>query len=724
MKWILGGLVALCLYGGVARADTPEEQIAAASALFSAERYAEAAQKLDAFLAATPRHAKAGVVAFTLGRCRSELKQYPQAVAAYEKAIASKDATILQLAYLGMGEAATYAHDYEKAASALDVAVKGNLKPEQAAPAWFWLAQADYQMQRYDQAQQAYTKVIQDYGRSDFADGAYYGAGLTALKLKRNDDARRDFQTLVSRFPKSEDRLQAALLMAQLDLEARRYPEARAGFESLLKNFASTPKGQKVQAAAEDGLIQCLLAMQDYNAAAGRLESAIGRLKPGDAQRFRAQLSLGHARYHLKDYDLAYTAYVEASKSAESSVAAEALYWAGNAALGNNKHSDAAALFTRYVTKFPTQSLAPKAQLRAADAYLNAKQPDAARAAYQLVVTNYAQSPEATEAKQALQEMHGEKLRGSIQTARKQIQDKQFAEAQTSLLALLKTKPDADLETEAQYLLGVTYEALKKPQPAASAYSESLRLKPASPWAAEIQSSLAWLYLDLRQPLSAEKAANAVLAMNRPKEQEEQARLALIQALMEEQKWDAVVEGCKAILDKNPSSQTVPTVLYVQATSLDRQKKPEESQPIWERIATEFPKSEFAAQGLLRSGDALSKAEKWPEAQAKYTQLLTDFPQSPYATEARLNLGAALFRQDKFAESAFEYTTVASSKNGGELIPEALYWAGVAYTKADKKAEAIERLTSLVDKYPKHLRVPNAKTRLAALKALSTGSPH
>src|SRR4051794_25562579 len=93
-KLILGGLVALCLYGGVARADTPEEQIAAASALFSAERYAEAAQKLDAFLVATPRHPKAGVVAFTLGRCRSELKQYPQAVAAYEKAVATKDTSI------------------------------------------------------------------------------------------------------------------------------------------------------------------------------------------------------------------------------------------------------------------------------------------------------------------------------------------------------------------------------------------------------------------------------------------------------------------------------------------------------------------------------------------------------------------------------------------------------------------------------------------------------
>ena len=101
---------------------------------YSARKNRGSGQKLDAFLAATPRHQKAGVVAFTLGRCRSELKQYPQAVAAYEKAIAFKDPAVLQLAYLGLGEAATYAHDYEKAAFALELALRGQLKPDRRLP--------------------------------------------------------------------------------------------------------------------------------------------------------------------------------------------------------------------------------------------------------------------------------------------------------------------------------------------------------------------------------------------------------------------------------------------------------------------------------------------------------------------------------------------------------------------------------------------------------------
>src|SRR5438045_3219356 len=87
-------------------AQSPEERLAAASALYDAKKYAEAAQHLDGFLSSAPKHAKAGAAALVLGRCRAELKQWSQAVGAYEKAVASKDAAVLQPAQLGLGEAA------------------------------------------------------------------------------------------------------------------------------------------------------------------------------------------------------------------------------------------------------------------------------------------------------------------------------------------------------------------------------------------------------------------------------------------------------------------------------------------------------------------------------------------------------------------------------------------------------------------------------------------
>src|SRR4051794_28230412 len=319
------------------RAETPEEQLAAASALFDAKKYAEAAQRLDLFLTANPKHAKAGAAALALGHCYTGLKQYAKAVPAYEKAVASKDPAVVPMAELALGEAAIQSEQWDKAAAALDVAVKSPLKPEQGALAWYWLGQARYQLGKFPAAEDAYLRVTRDYPRSDILDDAYFGAGLAAQRQDKADLARQRFRTVVDRFPQSPDRPQALLLLAQIDLDAKRYREARAGFEALLQDPAAKAAGADLVAAAENGLVGALLELQDYPAATSRLEAILNRLPPADPQRFRVQLSLGNCRYHEKQYEPALAAYLEAAKSTEGAVAGEGHYWAANSYLALKK---------------------------------------------------------------------------------------------------------------------------------------------------------------------------------------------------------------------------------------------------------------------------------------------------------------------------------------------------------------------------------------------------
>ncbi len=144
-----------------AQAQSPAEQLAAASALFDAGKYAEAARTLDAFLAANPKHPRVGAAALALGRCRSELKQYAKAVPAYEKAIAAKDPAVITTAELGLGEAALQTGQWAKAAGALSAATQAGVTPEQAPIALAWLGQANYQLGKYAPADEAYTQVIE-----------------------------------------------------------------------------------------------------------------------------------------------------------------------------------------------------------------------------------------------------------------------------------------------------------------------------------------------------------------------------------------------------------------------------------------------------------------------------------------------------------------------------------------------------------------------------------
>src|SRR3954469_21893327 len=121
MKKHVGPLTLLLAFAiaAPAFAQSADEQLAAAGALYDARKYQEAAQRLDQFLAGTPPPAKVGVAAFTLGRCYSELRQWEKAVPAYEKAVTAMDPAVTANAQLGLCEAAMQSSQWEKAAAAL-----------------------------------------------------------------------------------------------------------------------------------------------------------------------------------------------------------------------------------------------------------------------------------------------------------------------------------------------------------------------------------------------------------------------------------------------------------------------------------------------------------------------------------------------------------------------------------------------------------------------------
>lgn len=728
-------LILALLVAAPALAQSPDEQLAAASALFDAKKYSEAAQRLETFLAANPKHAKAGPAALALARSYVELKQYAKAVPAYEKAVASKDPAVVPIAQLGLGEAAINSEQWEKAAAALDAAVKSPLKPEQAPLAYYWLGQAQFETGKFPAAEEAYLKVARDFPRSDLAAPAYFGAGLSALRQNKRDAAQQYLKTVVGRYPAAEDRPRAMLILAQVDLEAKRAREARAGFETLLQDPA-VKTDEAVRGAAEAGLVAALLELEDFPAAAARLDAILARLKPDDPQRWRAHLSLGHCRYRQKQYEPALASYREASKSPEGPVAGEGHYWAGSSALALMKPTDAAAEFTKLLTRFPKHELCSRAQLRLGDALLAAKQEQAASAAYQAVLDRYPQSAEAPEAKKALGELAlsatdpvklaaalktappAERARGTLRLARLYLEGKKPADAEKALAELVQSRPAPEVLAEGQYLLGVALESRDAAALAAAALAEALRLQPAASWAPDAQGRLAWLYLDLKKPAESERAAAAVLAGKPDAEAERQARLALIQAQLDQEKWDPALEGCRLLLASNPPPDTVATVLYTQAWVGEKRGKPEESLPLWERLSREFPRSQYAVEALVRQGDARYKAGKFAEAREKYQAAVTADPKNAMAAEARFKLGSTLYNLEQYPQSAAELDQVAADKSAGAYIPEALYWSGRALEKADRKEDALQRYTRLVTQFSTHARAADGKLRVAALKAV------
>ena len=734
---LFGTIGCVCLLNAPVRAafaQTPDETLAAASALFDAQKYASAATRLEAFLKANPKHPKAGAAALALARCYAEQKQFAQAIPAYEKAIASKQADVLVTARLGLGEAAITTGDYAKAIAALAPVARENLPAEQASVVWMWLGQAYFARKQYEPAETAYLRVTTKYENSPDAPNAWYGAALAALRLNKKDAAKPRLQTYLDRYPNSPDRPQAMLLLAQIHLDAKDYGRARILFERAAGSNGTTPA---FHAEAEDGLIQALLELKDYGEAANRLDAALARLPESDPQRFRALLSLGQCRYRQGQFEPAFTAYIGASKSAEPEVAAQGYYWAGNSALALKRNEEAAAQFAKLTAKFPQQELAPRAELKAGDAYLAAKKNEAASAAYRIVAAKYPKSPEAADARKALAGLAGslsdpaqllaalkdapapERNAGRLRAARLYLDARNVEAAVPVLASLIADKPGAEIAAEADYLLGLSYETQQKTAPAADALAQAVTLKPDAAWTADAQQHLALLYLNNHQSPKAEKAANAALSLKLEPADQEQMRLVRMQAQTDQQKWDAALAGSQELLANSASPDATTAALFTQAWILDRQNKQDAALPVWERLARDFPKSPNAADAFVRIGDARFEAKKFDEARDKFAQVAADFPQSPLLPEARFKLGSSLFHLEKYDDAASAFRSAAESKGAGEMVPEALYWQGVALDKAGHKIEAIAPLTRLVAKYPKSPRVTNANVRLAALKAVS-----
>ncbi len=666
-------------------AQAPAEQLAAASALYDAHKFSQAAKLLDAFLAANPGHPRAGAAALALGRCRSELGQYAQAVPAYEKALAAKDPAVKNIAELGLGEAALQTGQWAKAAGALKAATAAGVTSAQAPIAYDWLGQASYQLGKYEAAAAAYGQVAAKYPDSAVAADASFGAGLSALKLGRTDEARERLRAVVDRYASSENRPQALLLLGQIDLDAKQYVPARDDFRAAL---AAKGADADTKQTAEDGLVNALLKLGDFAGAATRLQAILANLPPADPQRFPAELTLGRCLYAQKQYAPAQAAYSAAAKSPDAKVAAQGLYWSANCALALGHSAEAAALFARVASRFPASELAAKARAKAGDVKAAAKEDDAAHV---------------------------------LRQARLDLDAKKYVPAGAALSALLATAPPADVAAEAHYLLGLTDQGLGKNGPARAALTAALPGGAGTDWLPDAHVQLAWLEIERKQPVAAEKAARAALDLAaKPGYSpaiEQQARLALVQADLDQQKWDDALAGCQTLSAGSPPPDVMATVLFTQAWVSEKQGQADAALPLWSRLASEFGQSAYASQALLHLGDASFKAQKFDDAQARYSDLLAKYPRSADAPQARLGLGNTLYSLGKYDGAAAAFDTLAADKAADDLRPEALYWAGASWEKAGKKTAAVQRLSRLVSEYPSSARVAKAKVRLAYLKA-------
>lgn len=126
----------------------------------------------------------------------------PDPVPASQPQPAQKD---ISLALFDAGVNAYNARNYQEAERSFKDFLKNYPNHTQTAEAQYYVAETQFQRNRFPEAALAYDTVIKKYPKSPSAPGAYYKQGIAFSKMGQRDAARARMQEVISKFPNSAE---------------------------------------------------------------------------------------------------------------------------------------------------------------------------------------------------------------------------------------------------------------------------------------------------------------------------------------------------------------------------------------------------------------------------------------------------------------------------------------------------------------------------------------
>jgi len=259
-------------------------------------------------------------------------------------------------ATLLLGKTRFSQRDFSGALESFRAAESFSPVPGRPGEARFWEAEALFRMDRFEDAREAYGRVLSDYPDSPLAADALYGRAWSNRRLKKNDRAVADFREVLDSYPQSTAAPSASYYLARTLMEMKRPDDA----VSLLRAFPSKYPGHALVPQARYALGQALLDAGETQEGLAELRAFIAAYPDSDltpqARRLVADTVIrgGNKTELAAEYK---------RLMAQSPPSAEALYEAGVLASRLGRSADAQGAWTRLRKEFPDHALASRAAL-------------------------------------------------------------------------------------------------------------------------------------------------------------------------------------------------------------------------------------------------------------------------------------------------------------------------------------------------------------------------
>ncbi|WP_197529142.1 tetratricopeptide repeat protein [Aeoliella mucimassa] len=737
----------------------------AGKALYQAQSYAQAAEKLGTAYQAKPEDAD---LAHWWVRALIEASSAEKALAAADQALAKTSSPELMLAKAD----AMYALDNQRAASVDVYAAAAAAGEGEVAAEGFYLAAATaLELQDFAKAKQYAEQVIAKYGDSSFvgdaqltlaeaqlrAGEAQAAATTFAELLKSADDEHRlawsvrkawahstagDEQAVLTTLQPlnaaadSSDGQQAQFLVGRANYRLKQYPQAIEALKAVAaldppSNWTAEAKlitGRSQAAAGElDAAIASLTSLIDSQPEATMLAQAYYR-------RGEANEKAGNAEAAIADYDQV------VATAAKHPLAPYAGYRAARLLLNSDQAAAAAERFAKLATEYPDHALAREGQMGQA--------------------SSLAQAGKHTEALKALAGMDGKNPQVALARGTSLAGLEKWDEAIAALTTATTAGDEFTDRDRAWYELGWAYREAKKPAESQQAFTKLAEQFADSPLARDAMFRIGESHYEAGEfPAAAEWFAKSADGNMSDPELHEKALHMLAWARFKDKKYDQAADSFEVQMQAYPTASLAADAKWMRGESLFALEEYEKALAAYDEAKADKPTAQsLAPLGMLHAGQAANQLKQWDQAVAWLKKANADYPDYAGQSEVEYELGWALAKQNKPDEAMPLLLKVADRDTSplgararfvtGELqfaakdyepairsffrvaygygdrqAPEAYHnWQAESLFEAARCLEQLDRSSAakkvyaeLVERFPEHSKAELAKNRLNSL---------
>ena len=547
-------------------------------------------------------------------------------------------------------------------------------KTDVAARAQFFLGEALFAKESYEEAIKEFNKVLADYFEHNLAARAQYRIGRCLDALGRGSEATSTYQAVVAGYPLSPESPAAAYLAGVGLLTQKRPLAAAPYFQLVLDRYAkSDSAGAIVFASSEHKeLVEASLCLLEYSYhMSGNLGQLCG-VPHLMLQKMPPSTSTWRAYAILIDAD---------------ALASQARYGEAEAALG------------KLIGAFPEHPVAVPANRLLAWTYAQQGKDELAIATEEKMLERYASMDEGANLGSAF-----------YNKANILFNRKEYREAADTYDEFTRRFPESPKRAQALYQAGLCYQRLNQNGDAVDRWEELVKSDSTSATAeralvragdlyfrAESYADAKRCYRSLLERFSSSSAAamgllriaqcdynaghdeealggySEVLAQfpGSPVSKDAARGIELcLYRLGQRKDGGAVLER---LVEKYPTSPFAADAQFEIAMRSYEGKRFAEAAEAFRRVVSQFPGYSAADRAHFLMAEAYRQAGSDGDAMLAYEQFVSFFPNSEFRPTVRFRLGSMRFENEQYMEAAVDFTNVVDSQAPKDIAAAALY---------------------------------------------------